>query len=121
MTAKRQARQALAARASTTQRGYGWSHQQIQARLIAAWRPGDPCARCGRPMLERWTISKTGKRISAIHLGHTDDRTGYTGLEHMTCNVRDGAQRGARARARGRRPQPPSQPEQLQLFYAARW
>jgi hypothetical protein len=121
MTANRKARPGRYPQASTTARGYGWSHQQIQARLIAAWRPGDPCARCGLPMWERWTTSKTGKRISAIHLGHTDNRAGYTGLEHMTCNVRDGAQRGARARARGRRPQPQSQPEQLQLFYGTRW
>jgi hypothetical protein len=32
------------------------------------------------PMLYRWTLDSTGKRVSAIDLGHNDQRTGYTGL-----------------------------------------
>jgi hypothetical protein len=35
----------------------------------------------------------------AIHLGHNDDRTAYTGLEHASCNLRDGAKRGNAMRA----------------------
>ena len=65
-----------ARRGTTTARGYGTAHQQLRARLLAQWTPGDPCARCGKPMWKR----------DRIDLGHTDDRTGYRGLEHDTCN-----------------------------------
>jgi hypothetical protein len=79
----------------TTARGYGSSHQQLRKRLLAQWRPGDPCARCGQPMLYRWLLMPDGRRVSAIDLGHTDDRQAYTGLEHRTCNRRDGQRKTA--------------------------
>jgi hypothetical protein len=82
--------QRYAAKGTTTQRGYGASHQRLLRTLLARWRPGDPCARCGQPMLQRWTVNADGRRASAIELGHTDDRRGYTGLEHRACNRRDG-------------------------------
>jgi DNA-directed RNA polymerase subunit RPC12/RpoP len=66
----------LQARPPTTSRGYGTAHQRERARLLAQFTPGDPCARCGRPMTDP----------ARIDLGHTDDRTGYRGLEHDTCN-----------------------------------
>jgi|SwirhisoilCB1_FD_contig_31_10443577_length_746_multi_5_in_0_out_0_1 hypothetical protein len=75
---------------TTTARGYGSSHQALRARLLAAWKPGQPCARCGQPMWHRWKLDQYGRRVTALHLGHTDDRRGYTGLEHDTCNLRDG-------------------------------
>jgi hypothetical protein len=93
---------------TTTQRGYGRAHQKLQAQAIAAWQPGDPCTRCGRPMWQRWTVSRTGKRISAIHLGHDDnDRTRYRGLEHASCNEAAAARKrnrmyGKRRAAAGR-------------------
>ena len=87
---------------STTARGYGSQHQALRARLLAAWRPGQPCARCGQPMNYRWTTDRTGRKVSAIDLGHNDQRTGYTGLEHRVCNRRDGQRKTAAInRARG--------------------
>jgi DNA-directed RNA polymerase subunit RPC12/RpoP len=64
------------ARPSTTRRGYGSHHRRTREQLLAQWKPGDPCARCGKPMWNR----------DDIDLGHTDDRTGYRGLEHSACN-----------------------------------
>jgi len=100
--------QRWARKGTTTQRGYGSSHRKLREALLARWRPGDPCARCGQPMLYRWIIQPDGRRVSAIDLGHTTDRTGYTGLEHRACNRTEGARRGrwiqlgwAQGRARG--------------------
>lgn len=73
---------------TTTERGYNGSHRALRKRLIAQWRPGDPCARCGLPMYGP---------AAMIDLGHTEDRTGYVGLEHRACNRRDGASRALRA------------------------
>lgn len=75
--------------ATTAERGYGTPHQALRAQLLARWRPGDPCARCGRPM---WGPA------SKIDLGHDHVRGGYAGLEHSACNRRDGAVRQNRAR-----------------------
>lgn len=89
-------------RAGSTARGYGSQHQKLRRQLLARWRPGDPCARCGQPMLYRWLVYPDGRRVSAIDLGHTDDRRGWTGLEHMRCNRRAGqAVTTAILRARG--------------------
>ena len=80
-------------RGTTAQRGYGNDHVKLRKQLLAAWKPGDPCARCGQPIWQLQAYDARGRLISAIHLGHTDDRTGYTGLEHSTCNEADGARR----------------------------
>ena len=87
----------MSKRRTTTQRGYGNPHQRERARRLALWKPGDPCARCGQPIWYRWQW-RNGQRVTAIHLGHTADRTGYTGLEHERCNEADGARRGNRQR-----------------------
>ncbi len=100
---------------TTTQRGYGWGHQAEQKRRLALWRPGDPCARCGRPMWQRWQYVK-GRRVSAIHLGHTPDRSAYTGLEHAHCNLSEAARRGNRMRARS-----PVRTVPLPLRTSRRW
>jgi hypothetical protein len=57
-------------------------HKTLRKRLLAdlARRPGQPCARCGLPM---WPGQ-------LLDLDHTDDRTGYLGLSHRSCNRRDG-------------------------------
>lgn len=81
--------------ASTTARGYGWAHQQLRAwwaREIK--RLGYvPCARCGEPIHDG----------DAWDLGHTDDRTAYTGPEHQRCNRADGGRRRHRPRGLRRR------------------
>jgi hypothetical protein len=81
--------QRWARKGSTSARGYDHKHQAERKRRLARWRPGDPCVRCGLPMMGPPVL---------IDLGHTDDRTGYTGLEHRACNRADGAIRGNRMR-----------------------
>jgi hypothetical protein len=71
---------------STARRGYGTAHQRERAR----WRPKVDaglvdCARCGQPL-------EPGRPWD---LGHTDDRTGWSGPEHLTCNRRRGGRNGA--------------------------
>lgn len=102
----------------TSERGYGASHVALRNRLLAAWRPGQPCARCGQPMLYRWTLDSAGRRVSAIDLGHDDQRTGYTGLEHRACNRRDGQRKTtAILRARGAA----LSPQQLAAIRVRQW
>jgi len=65
------------ARGSRQQRGYDAEHD----RRRRAWAPrvargSVSCARCGE-------LITPGQ---AWDLGHTDDRTGWTGPEHATCN-----------------------------------
>jgi hypothetical protein len=63
-------------RGTTTQRGYGTDHQKLRAMLLPH-AIGQPCPRCGQPMLEG----------QALDLGHIDtDRTRYSGIEHANCN-----------------------------------
>lgn len=75
------------ARGTTTQRGYGTPHKAERARwaTILTQQP-TPCARCGTPI-------HPGEPFD---LGHTEDRTTWTGPEHTTCNRSEGGKRGAR-------------------------
>jgi hypothetical protein len=76
---------------TTSQRGYGTSHQKARAAAIAAHRDGDPCARCGHPM--------HGDPAN-LDLDHSDDRTQYRGLAHRQCNRSAGGRKGRRQRSR---------------------
>lgn len=67
---------------STSQRGYGWEHQQARAKAIRDLNDGDPCSRCGGPMFRA--------ESKGLDLDHRDDRIGYRGLAHATCNRRVG-------------------------------
>ncbi len=65
-------------RRSTEARGYGKAHQELRRRWklhMAVY--GDNCARCGGWMPPG----------SAFHLDHSDDRKGYIGVSHPTCNT----------------------------------
>lgn len=71
---------------------YDYRHQQIRKALIASgyWLMA-PCPRCAEPM-------KPGQRLD---LDHTDDRAGYLGLSHSSCNQAAGSRVGsARRKAR---------------------
>lgn len=63
---------------TTTQRGYGATHQATRRRLAPSVAAGKAvCARCGKSIhpSEPWD------------LGHVDgDRTRYSGPEHRRCN-----------------------------------
>jgi hypothetical protein len=72
---------------------YSGPHQAIR-RALLPYAYGRPCPRCGRPMLP-------GQKLD---LGHTDDRAGYSGIEHARCNRAAGARLGnERRRARRER------------------
>ena len=74
--------------AKTTDRGYGWKHQQERkkwARIIDTGAAVIPCARCG----------ETIKAGTKWELGHTEDRSRYSGPEHFLCNRQAGGKKGA--------------------------
>jgi hypothetical protein len=61
----------------TTERGYGWEHQQLRAQLVASLDPWAPCPVCSDPL---------GPDPHLLDLMHTDDRRGWLGLGHARCN-----------------------------------
>jgi hypothetical protein len=78
---------------------YGSAHRSRRARLLAdlARRPGQPCPRCGMPML-------AGQRLDLGHASPEAKARGLPGdrLEHAACNRRAGqAITAAIQRARG--------------------
>lgn len=68
---------------STSARGYGADHQRLRKRLLPL-AYGTTCWRCGETMWP-WQV---------LDLGHTEDRTAYTGIEHASCNRAAGARKG---------------------------
>jgi hypothetical protein len=85
-------------RASTAARGYGGAH----ARLRAQWKPVVDAgqAYCHAIIClkqDRWIMPGT-----PWHLGHTPDRSAWTGPEHEQCNESEAAKRGNRMRGSAR-------------------
>lgn len=78
---------------TTTQRGYGWAHQQARTHALHRMVDGQPCTRCAQPMYR--------SEAQLLDLDHTEDRTTYQGLAHRACNRRAG-QAKAQARRRAR-------------------
>jgi len=80
----------MASNKTTTAAGYGYDHQRLRAALLPD-AYGKPCPRCGTPMLPGQTLD----------LDHTDDRSGYHGMAHASCNRAAGAhKRNAKHRAK---------------------
>jgi hypothetical protein len=65
---------------STSGRGYGYQHQRLREALLPT-AYGTPCPRCGETMLPG----------QPLDLDHDDDRTGYRGMAHASCNRRAGS------------------------------
>lgn len=78
------AREADRARGTREQRGYGPEHQALRRQWAHKVKAGTVrCAKCNQPI----------KPGTPWHLGHTDDRTKWTGPEHPFCNTSDAGKR----------------------------
>lgn len=74
------------AKSSTAARGYGRAHQQERQRWTPKVDAGlVDCARCHQPI-------EPGRPWD---LGHNDDRSAWSGPEHLTCNRSAGGANGA--------------------------
>jgi hypothetical protein len=81
----RQQRTRDARRSSRQQRGYDREHEAERRRWSPLVDAGQvACARCGQPIGPG----------TPWDLGHTDDRTAWTGPEHATCNRAAGGRNG---------------------------
>jgi hypothetical protein len=75
----------------TAARGYGGKHQQLREH----WAPK---VKAGLVDCHAVVCIEQSRRIapgSEWDLGHTPDRTRWTGPEHSTCNRSEGGKRGA--------------------------
>lgn len=71
---------------STTARGYGAQHQAERTKWAKVVEAGEAsCARCHKPI----------KADESYDLDHDDDRTGYIGVSHVSCNRSAGGRNGA--------------------------
>ena len=86
-------------RGTTTQRGLGRDHQKLRA----SWKPYVEAGMVQCHAVECLMSSRWITPGSTWHLGHTPDRTGWTGPEHAKCNTHEGAVRGNRQRPNTRK------------------
>lgn len=98
---------------------YGSSHAKQRAAALPFITPATPCVRCGHPLGPEHVIIR-GRKVGRWHYDH-DEHGSYLGFSHgepcsycgRRCNVRAGAQKGARIRngvkptARQRKPPAP--------------
>ena len=87
----RHTREYDARRGSPASRGYGADHRRLRLHHARQMSAGILyiCPRCLEPIRpgDQWD------------LGHTDDRQGWSGPEHETCNRAAGGRNGAAMRA----------------------
>jgi hypothetical protein len=75
------------ARGTREQRGYGPEHIALRNQWAPKVAAGNVhCAKCKQPITPG----------TPWHLGHTDDRTQWTGPEHPHCNLSDAGRRSHR-------------------------
>lgn len=72
--------------ATTTQRGYGWEHQQARSKALRQLREGDPCPYCEQPMARAMKLDYD--HYPAMAQGGSP--TGPRRLTHASCNRRAG-------------------------------
>lgn len=78
--------------AGTTERGYGWKHQQQRERLMRQLVDGTPCSHCGRPMFRDPARNFDGAPLEAQHAdalaNHEDKQRAPLASElmHRFCN-----------------------------------
>lgn len=82
---------------TTTQRGYGWEHQQARARALKELRDGMPCPYCGEPMSRDMCLDYDHYPPLALGGG------GIRRLAHRHCNRRAGQALGQERRAARKR------------------
>ncbi|MGO4984445.1 MULTISPECIES: hypothetical protein [unclassified Collinsella] len=102
-------------RSDRDSRGYGLAHKKRREREARKLKHAGqvPCARCGYPVFYEWPLSPPephapkcpavkceGTCWAAWDLGHTDDRAGYNGIEHRSCNRSAGAVNSNKPKAR---------------------
>lgn len=99
---------ALGRAKTTTERGYGWEHQQQRAKLLRKHVDGAPCWWCGLPMHKDKALNWDAEALAADHLEKGGAKTGTKAqrLLHGRCNKQrqDGARDDARPVATGRHP-----------------
>jgi hypothetical protein len=85
------AAQVMPSRGTTNQRGYTHQHRALRAAMLPR-AYGTPCVRCGEAMLNG----------QLLDLDHNDNRDGYRGFAHSSCNRRAGGEQAQRERQRQR-------------------
>lgn len=81
----------MPAKAKTTDRGYGNPHQRERDR----WRPKVDAGLVDCHAKRCFEPTRAILPGQPWDLGHTEDRTGWTGPEHVPCNRAEGGRRGA--------------------------
>jgi hypothetical protein len=84
---------------------YGSQHKKLRAQLLPQ-AYGQPCSRCGRPMLPG----------QALHLDHTDNRLSYLGFSHTACNLKAAAKKARRIQVARKRGRVVANDRRLQIF-----
>jgi hypothetical protein len=89
-------------RGKTADRGYGSPHQKLRDQWKPAVEAGQVTCRAAICLEVRDGRSRMIAPGTPWHLGHTADRSGWTGPEHQRCGAADGARRGNRMRGQRR-------------------